>query len=74
MRVPRMTVINRDEVPAQPRVVTPGAPVPPPGPGVKPKGIDIGCVLSTAAGCFFQCGLDVGCLLSCAPGLAKCIS
>lgn len=72
MRPPSMTVIPREQVPAQARVVTPGAPVT--SPGIRPKGIDIGCVLSTAAGCFFQCGLDVGCLLSCAPGLVKCIS
>jgi hypothetical protein len=71
MRLPRNGVVYPERVPAPPRV---GAPV---GAaqnalGVQPS-INIGCVLSTAAGCLFQCGLDVNCLLSCAPGLAKCL-
>jgi hypothetical protein len=73
MRLPRSTAMRSDAVPMQPRVITPGASA---GPvmraGIQPS-IDIGCVLSTAAGCFFKCGLDVPCLLACAPGLAKCL-
>jgi hypothetical protein len=73
MRLPPTNTVPFNAVPAQPRVVTPGVSA---GPimaaGVQPS-IDIGCILSTAAGCLFKCGLDVPCLLACAPGLAKCL-
>jgi hypothetical protein len=72
MRLPSMNPVPFKAIPAQARVVTPGAPVAPLATGIQPS-IDIGCVLSTAAGCFFQCGLDVNCLLKCAPGLVKCL-
>jgi hypothetical protein len=73
MRLPTRTAVRPEAVPAQPRVVAPGISASPiMAVGVQPS-IDIGCILSTAAGCFFKCGLDVPCLLACAPGLVKCL-
>jgi hypothetical protein len=73
MRLPVNVAINQASIPVPTRVIAPAVSAAPMmRSGVQPS-IDIGCVLSTAAGCFFKCGLDVPCLLACAPGLAKCL-
>lgn len=69
MRMPRNTFVRPEAAPT--RVIAPQA-MGGAGSGVRPS-IDIGCVLSTAAGCFFKCGPNVPCLLACAPGLVKCL-
>jgi hypothetical protein len=69
MRLPSTTIVRPEAAPI--RVMAPGASQATSA-GVQPS-IDIGCILSTAAGCFFKCGLDVPCLLACAPGLVKCL-
>jgi hypothetical protein len=73
MRIPSPTIAPPQSVVPHTQVMAPAVFAPTStGVGVQPS-IDIGCILSTAAGCLFKCGLDVPCLLACAPGLAKCL-
>jgi hypothetical protein len=68
MKLPRQT----DVVALPSRAADKNAPTPMMGQGIQPS-INIGCILTTAAGCFLQCGTDVSCLLACSPALAKCL-